>query len=145
MLGQLAVAGLLRRQALGGKSGPWGGCLLEPEVLLRLARNPPSDAGGLADVPGVGPAVAQTYGATILGALGVEPDRSAQGPGDESAAERALEEWRSAVAREMGVPAYVVLGDRALAQLAVGATEPGKHLGPRFRAKFEEEIRRLLG
>jgi ATP-dependent DNA helicase RecQ len=133
------------RQALGGKSGPWGGCLLEPEVLLRLARNPPSDAGGLADVPGVGPAVAQTYGATILGALGVEPDRSAQGAGDESAAERALEEWRSAVAREMGVPAYVVLGDRALAQLAVGATEPGKHLGPRFRAKFEKEIRRLLG
>jgi hypothetical protein len=43
------------------------------------------------------------------------------------------------------VPAYVVLGDRALAQLAVGATEPGKHLGPRFRAKFEKEIRRLLG
>jgi hypothetical protein len=50
------------RQALGGKSGPWGGCLLEPEVLLRLARNPPPDAGALADVPGVGPAVAHGYG-----------------------------------------------------------------------------------
>jgi len=50
------------RQALGGKSGPWGGCPLEPEVLLRLARNPPPDAGALADVPGVGPAVAHGYG-----------------------------------------------------------------------------------
>jgi ATP-dependent DNA helicase RecQ len=130
------------RQALGGRAGPWGGCLLEPEVLLRLARNPPSDAGGLADVPGVGPAIAQAYGATILGALRVESGRS---PEKASAAERALEEWRSAVAREMGVPAYVVLGERALAQLAVGDMTSTRNLGPRFRAKFEGEIRRLLG
>jgi hypothetical protein len=52
------------------------------------------------------------------------------------------------VAREMGVPAYVVLGDRALAQLATG--EPGAQRvdrlagGPRFRAKFDAELRRLL-
>jgi ATP-dependent DNA helicase RecQ len=133
------------RQALGGKSGPWGGCLLDPQVLLRLARHPPPDAGALADVPGVGPAVAQSYGATILGALGVEVDRAVEGRGGESATERALAEWRSAVAREMGVPAYVVLGDRALAQLAVGATRGSQSQGPRFRAKFEGEMRRLLG
>ena len=130
------------RQALGGKAGPWGGCLLEPEVLLRLSRNPPGDAGALADVPGVGPALAQAYGATILSALGVQSGRGREA---QSAAERALEEWRSAVAREMGVPAYVVLGDRALAQLAMGDTAPTRNFGPRFRAKFEGEVRRLLG
>ena len=48
----------------------------------------------------------------------------------------------------MGVPAYVVLGDRALAQLATG--EPGTQrvdraaAGPRFRAKFDAELQRLL-
>ncbi|HEY7504933.1 MAG TPA: RecQ family ATP-dependent DNA helicase [Gemmatimonadales bacterium] len=130
------------RQALGGKAGPWGGCLLEPSVLLRLARLPPTDAGALADVPGVGPAIAQAHGATILGALGVESGRGREG---ESAVERALEEWRSAVAREMGVPAYVVLGDRALAQLAAADTASTRNFGPRFRAKFEGELRRLLG
>ena len=128
------------RQALGGKSGPWGGCLLEPEVLLRLARNPPPDAGALADVPGVGPTIAQTRGATILAALGVEA--GVRRKGERSPAEQALEEWRAAVAREMGVPSYVVLGDRALARLATGDAGPAP--GPRFRAKFEGELRRLL-
>jgi ATP-dependent DNA helicase RecQ len=134
------------RQALGGKAGPWGGCLLEPDVLLRLARNPPANAAALADVPGVGPTIAQRYGATILGALGVEIGRGSTE--ERTAAERALEEWRSAVAKEMGVPAYVVLGDRALAQLAAG--EPGQRgppratAGPRFRAKFDAELQRLL-
>ncbi|CAN5778723.1 hypothetical protein BH24GEM1_BH24GEM1_21150 [soil metagenome] len=134
------------RQALGGRSGPWGGSLLEPDVLLRLARNPPTTPGALADVPGVGPALAERYGATILGALGVAgPDGSRD---EGTAAERALEEWRAAVAREMGVPAYVVLGDRALAQLAAGEGEKDyiskAGAGPRFRAKFDAELRRLL-
>ena len=46
------------------------------------------------------------------------------------------------------MPDYVVLGDRALAALANAPTGdqglrtiPG---GPRFRAKFESEVRRLL-
>jgi ATP-dependent DNA helicase RecQ len=134
------------RQALGGKAGPWGGCLLEPDVLLRLARHPPRDAGALADVPGVGPAIVQHYGATILGALGVETETGSHV--ERSAAQRALEEWRAAVAREMGVPTYVVLGDRALAQLAAGEAGEGRlarsGAGPRFRAKFDAELRRLL-
>jgi hypothetical protein len=134
------------RQALGGKAGPWGGCLLEPDVLLRLARNPPRHPGALADVPGVGPAIAERYGATSLGALGVEMETGSRA--GQNAAERALEEWRSAVAREMGVPAYVVLGDRALAQLAAGDAGEGNVTrsgsGPRFRAKFDAELRRLL-
>jgi ATP-dependent DNA helicase RecQ len=135
------------RQALGAKTGPWGGCLLAPEVLLRLARNPPPDAGALADVPGVGPAVAQAYGATILGALGVGGGTSRRECAERSAAEQALNEWRAAVAREMGVPTYVVLGDRALAQLAAGSVAGGRAaaaIGPRFRAKFERELQRLL-
>jgi hypothetical protein len=132
------------RHVLGGKSGPWGGCLLEPDVLLRLARNPPQDVGALADVPGVGPTVARAYGATILGALGIELTGPRQ-IGEKGPAELALEAWRSAVAREMGVPAYVILGDRALAQLAVGGPGSTQKLGPRLRAKFEGELRRLLG
>jgi hypothetical protein len=119
--------------------------VVEPDVLLRLARQPPPDAGALADVPGVGPAVAQAYGGTILGALGVRPPGERRSAGEASPTELALEAWRAAVAREMGVPAYVVLGDRALAQLAVGASTPTNLLGPRFRAKFEGEVRRLLG
>ncbi|MGH7578815.1 MAG: RecQ family ATP-dependent DNA helicase, partial [Gemmatimonadales bacterium] len=143
-----AVAARLARlrQALGGKAGPWGGCLLEPDVLLRLARHPPRAAGALADVPGVGPTVAQRYGATILGALGVVGAGGSRG--ERTAADHALEEWRAAVAREMGVPAYVVLGDRALAQLAAGSASaspvPPPGGGPRFRAKFDAELRCLL-
>jgi ATP-dependent DNA helicase RecQ len=143
-----AVAARLARlrQAMGGKAGPWGGCLLEPDVLLRLARTPPRDAGALADIPGVGPAVAQRYGATILGALGVVGAGGSQA--ERTAAEQALEDWRAAVAKEMGVPAYVVLGDRALAQLAAGSAgdtlQPPPGAGPRFRAKFDAELRRLL-
>ena len=134
------------RQAMGGRAGPWGGCLLEPEVLHRLARNPPRDAASLADVAGIGPAIAERYGATILGALGVEA--GGKDPIALTAAEQALAAWRATVAREMGVPAYVVLGDRALAQLASGEPTNGQRtlapLGPRVRAKFEAEIRRVL-
>ena len=133
------------RQVIGGAAGPWGGCLLEPGVLLQLARNPPASAGALADVRGVGPALAERYGGLILGAL----ERSPQGraPGADPVSD-ALEQWRTAVAREMGVPAYVVLGDRALAALAAAPVESDPRAvpaGPRFRAKFEAEVQRLLG
>ena len=134
------------RQVLGGRAGPWGGCLLEPAVLLQLARNPPATAAALADVPGVGPAIAEQYGGLILGALERTPE--SRGPSVSDPVAEALEQWRTAVAREMGVPAYVVLGDRALAALAAA---PGNSetravpAGPRFRAKFEAEVQRLLG
>jgi ATP-dependent DNA helicase RecQ len=143
------------RQALGGRAGPWGGCLLEPTVLLRLARNPPATAGALADVPGVGPTIAARYGRLILGALERTPRAEpAAGhppggiPSTTDPAAEGLAQWRSAVAREMGVPAYVVLGDRALAALAAAPAESDLRAiaaGPRFRAKFETEVQRLLG
>jgi ATP-dependent DNA helicase RecQ len=134
------------RQALGGRAGPWGGCLLEPSVLLQLARTPPATAAALADVPGVGPAIAERYGGLILGALERVPDGRMSAAAEPVA--EALEQWRSAVAREMGVPAYVVLGDRALAALAAAPGGSGTQTvpaGPRFRAKFEAEVQRLLG
>ena len=100
----------------------------------------------LQSVSGVGPAVAQQYGATILGALGPEAVPGTAEPRGPVA--EALGQWRAAVAREMGVPEYVVLGDRALAALAAAPTgEEGLRAipaGPRFRAKFEREVRRLL-
>jgi ATP-dependent DNA helicase RecQ len=133
------------RQALGGCAGPWGGCLLEPAVLLRLARNPPATAAALADVPGVGPAIAERYGGLILGALERVSEGRASVAADPVA--EALEQWRTAVAQEMGVPAYVVLGDRALAALAAapaGSETRAVPAGPRFRAKFEAEVQRLL-
>jgi ATP-dependent DNA helicase RecQ len=57
------------RIALGHVAFPWGGCALEPEVLRRLAVNPPSTALELAAIEGVGEAVVARFGRTILRAL----------------------------------------------------------------------------
>jgi ATP-dependent DNA helicase RecQ len=57
------------RLALGTRGTPWGGCLLEPEVLMRLALSPPSTEAELARVEGVGPVIASRYSRTILTAL----------------------------------------------------------------------------
>jgi ATP-dependent DNA helicase RecQ len=143
------------RQALGGRAGPWGGCMLEPSVLLRLARYPPATPGALADVPGVGPAIAEQFGRLILCALERTPRAAPpaiEAPSEPAStsdpAAEALEQWRSAVAREMGVPAYVVLSDRALSALTTASAESDPRAvpaGPRFRAKFEAEVHRLLG
>jgi ATP-dependent DNA helicase RecQ len=67
-----AVAGRLGRlkRAFGGRQGAWGGELLDPATLLRLALHPPQDAAALAAVPGVGPVIAERYGRTILDAAG---------------------------------------------------------------------------
>ena len=134
-----AVAARLTRlrQALGGKAGPWGGCLLEPDVLLRLARNPPTTpahsptcrAWGRRSPSGTAPSYLARW-TFRAEANGVQRGEKKCRTVESAAAERALEEWRAAVAREMGVPAYVVLGDSALAQLASG-TRSGAHLGRR--------------
>ncbi|HEV7365152.1 MAG TPA: ATP-dependent DNA helicase RecQ [Gemmatimonadales bacterium] len=136
------------RLALTPSKTLWGGCPLEPEVLLSLAKAPPSSAAALADVPGVGPALAQRLGGAILGALAVarlEPVAASYSPVFE-----ALEAWRARVAREMGVPRYVVLTDSALR--AIAETRPGtrgdlariKGVGPRSLAKFGDDLLTLL-
>jgi len=59
------------RLALGSRHTPWGGCLLEPPVLRRLAEAPPKTEAELAGVEGVGPLLAHQFSRTILTALGV--------------------------------------------------------------------------
>ena len=136
------------RTALATRSGPWGGALLEPEVLLALARQPPRDAAALADVPGIGSALAQRWGGTILRALGVAPGLEAPRPAGPR--HRALDDWRRRVAGELGLPHYVVLRDVTLERLAGAevidaaglAAVPG--LGPRVLAKYGAELLRLI-
>ena len=69
------------------RRGPWGAPILEPEVMLALARRPPADGAALADVPGVGSALAERWGGAILGALrgptGVAAGASSRAPGHE--------------------------------------------------------------
>jgi ATP-dependent DNA helicase RecQ len=149
-LGPAAAARLSRlRAALASRRGPWGGALLEPDVLLRLARRPPTTAAALAEEPGVGPAVAERLGGTILRALGAPPARIELRP-EETPLRTALETWRSRAAAEMGVAPYLILGDGALESLATAApAEPGSALrlaglGPRARRKFGAELLRLL-
>jgi ATP-dependent DNA helicase RecQ len=65
-----AAARLARLVAtVGGRRGPWGGALFDPETLVRLALDPPADGPGLAAVPGVGTLLAERLGGTLLGAL----------------------------------------------------------------------------
>lgn len=136
------------RLALARSRTLWGGCPLEPDVLLRLAQTPPSNAAALADVPGVGPALAQRLGGAILGALGSNhPDHAA--PGSAPLVE-ALEGWRAGAAQDLGVPRYVVLTDAALC--AIAETRPRtredlariRGVGPRALAKFGDQLLTLL-
>ena len=145
------VAGRLTRlrRALVRSKAAWGGCPLEPEVLLSLARCPPADAAALADVPGVGPALAERLGGTILAALG-SPDREAP-TADSQPTCSALETWRAAVARELGVPKYTVLTDAVLRAIAIERPQTREELaripgvGPRLLAKFGDDVLRQCG
>ena len=135
------------RIALGGRQGPWGSAILEPETLLHLARTPPADGAALADAPGVGPALAERWGATILAALGTVP---APQPAPMTPRRIALEAWRRRTAREAGVPDYLVLGNAALDALATSdirderglAAVPG--IGPRALAKHARALLDLI-
>jgi ATP-dependent DNA helicase RecQ len=139
------------RSALARRKTVWGGSPVEPDVLLRLARCPPATAAALADVPGVGPALAERLGGVILGALGPTPEA---GEGTESAVDSILTEmkdWRAAVARNMGVPAFTVIPDGVLS--AIAEVRPQNRLdlarirgvGPRLLAKFADDLLRLCG
>jgi len=136
------------RRALAERKTVWGGCPLEPEVLLRLAKRPPADAAALADVPGVGPALAERLGGTILRAL----DTGCPAPPgvEEDPVFASLERWRAGVAETMGVPAYVVIPDGVLH--AIAGAQPQTRLdlarirgvGPRTLAKFGEDLLGLV-
>jgi hypothetical protein len=61
-------------QVVGGRRGTWGGALLDPDTLVRLALHPPADGAALAAVPGVGPLLAERVGGTLLAALDTAGD-----------------------------------------------------------------------
>jgi ATP-dependent DNA helicase RecQ len=130
------------RAAVGACRGGWGAALLEPEVLLALARHPPADGAALADVPGVGPALAARWSGAILRALGPPPVASRSEPA--TARRRALEAWRRQAAREAGVPEFTVLGNAALDALASATAPTLAGLGPRARAKYGDEVLRIV-
>ena len=126
----------------------WGGCPLEPDVLLALARDPPTTAAALADIPGVGPVLAQRLGGAILGALAAEPGEDVRC--DEGVLSE-LQRWRAGVARDLGVPPYAVLADSVLQSVA--QHRPGTRvelaaihgIGPRALAKFGDTVVAIAG
>jgi ATP-dependent DNA helicase RecQ len=132
------------RAALTRDKAPWGGCPLEPEVLLQLAGSPPPTAAALADVPGVGPALAARLGGVILAALAAPPTLDAPLEAGSLALNVSLRNWRAEVARQMGVPAYLVLTDATLREIAERRPLTREDLsrirgmGPRTLAKFGE-------
>ena len=137
------------RRALAERKTVWSGCPLEPHVLLRLARQPPGDAASLADVPGVGPALAARLGGTILRAL-ASGDVAAPDPDDDPRL-AAMITWRAGVAREMGVPSFLIVSDAVLRAIAAAQPESRMDLarisgvGPRLLAKFGDDLLRLAG
>jgi ATP-dependent DNA helicase RecQ len=149
--GAVAARLVRLRAALGHRVGPWGSVLLEPEALLALARHPPPDAAALADVPGVGAALAARWGGAILRALDAAASPSAGGTGGSGGARRqALEAWRCRVARSAGIPAYLVLRNATVDALATAHVADGAALaaipglGPRALAKHGEALLRLI-
>jgi hypothetical protein len=134
---------------IGHRDGPWGGALLEPDVVRRLAEQPPRTESELADVPGVGPSLAARHGGVILRALGSVATQSAE-TGPQPPLRESLERWRGDAARAMGVAGFRVLSDAALLLLASGrirdrvalARLPG--VGPRFIEKFGVELLDLV-
>ena len=130
------------RATMGAGRGAWGATLLEPEVLLALARRPPADSAALADVAGVGPSLAGRWGGAILRALGRGSAPQVAQPA--TARRLALAAWRRRTAREAGVPEYAILGNATLETLAAAPTPSLAALGPRARAKYGDELLRLV-
>ena len=141
------------RASLAPVKAPWGGVVLEPEVLAHLAESPPPDAAALAAVPGVGPEVAARYGARILTALGVPLAPSAVGrPNREvgSLGHEMLLQWRAARALAEGIQPWQVVSDVGLAALLPEAPTTladlglATGLGPKALAAFGGELLALI-
>jgi ATP-dependent DNA helicase RecQ len=136
------------RRALAERKTVWGGCPIEPDVLLRLARQPPGDAAALADVPGVGPALAEKLGGIILRSLGTE--RTDAPKEEENPLLTSLGRWRTEVALTMGVPPYAVIPDNVLHAIVAARPESRLDLarirgvGPRTLAKFGESLLSIM-
>jgi ATP-dependent DNA helicase RecQ len=134
------------RRALAERKTVWGGCPIEPDVLLELAKHPPARAAALADVPGVGAALAERLGGTILRALGTGCPAATEVEEDPVLA--SLQRWRGGIAETMGVPEYAVIPDGVLH--AIASAQPRSRLdlarikgvGPRTLARFGDDLLR---
>lgn len=137
------------RRALAPARTPWGGALIEPPVLARLAESPPTDAAALAAVAGVGPELTMRMGGTILEALGVTP-RTLVAVEPESELHELLLAWRRARALAEGVEPWQVIAEGALRAIAeeppadLPALARVAGLGPRALGAFGEELLRLV-
>jgi len=137
------------RRALAPVRTPWGGALLEPPVMARLAEAPPPDAAALAATPGVGPELAMRMGGKILAALGVLP-QEVVAPQPTSQLHETLLAWRCARALAEGVEPWQVIDDGALGALAIDppADLPGlgkvTGIGPRALGAYGEELLGLI-
>ena len=138
------------RAALARNKAPWGGCPLEPDVLLQLATNPPASIAALADVPGVGAALAARLGGAILHALETLPAEQTNSAEGSLPINVSLQNWRAGVAREMGIPAYLVLTDaivRAIAEAPPRTRDDlarVRGIGPRLLSKFGDDLLTLV-
>ena len=150
LLPEAAARARRLRAALAPVRTPWGGSVLEPEVIARLADAPPANAAELAGVPGVGPELTARLGGRILSALGVAPAGGAHdrepAPGTLSAE---LGAWRATRARKAGVEPWQVLLDEHLD--AIAAARPVElgalarvGLGPRALEAFGAEVLALV-
>jgi ATP-dependent DNA helicase RecQ len=134
--------------ALSGRKAPWGGALIEARVLAQLAEAPPATASRLADVPGVGPTMAERLGGLIFSALELDPAVESATPSDPLLAE--LLRWRKERAAVLGVPAFEVLTDGVLGQIATLRPQSREALaridgiGPRGLAKWGNELIGLI-
>ena len=137
------------RAALAPLRTPWGGAVLEPEVIARLAEAPPRSAAELAAVGGVGPALTARLGGRILAALEVTPTVVPTQVGDGLLGAK-LDAWRTTRARKAGVEPWQILLDEQLMALTAAPADPLGELarlgvGPRALAAYGAELLRLLG
>lgn len=141
------------RQALGGRRRPFGSGLLDPVTLARLAAAPPADLAALADVPGVGPELAERLGMTVLAALGDPGGAEPPSLGGDREPELAepLRRWRARAALAAGVGRFRIASNAVLLEIArrrPGSTGelarvPG--VGPRFLTKHGPAVLQLVG
>lgn len=150
----LAVRQRLARlqHAVGRRSHAGGGRLFDGATLLRLAAHPPTTAAQLADVPGVGAALAARLGATLMAALhGDTPVVPQPAPLPSDSSEPAtplgqLRAWRRSTAQHAGLPEILILGDAALRRLAKdppttrAALSRTAHLGPAALAAWGQSL-----
>lgn len=125
--------------------------LLDGATIAAIVRMPPHSAAELADLPGVGPELVRRHGRSLLRALaGPRRPPPPSAPPAHPELYEALRAWRRRLAREAGLPAYCIIGERAVRGIA--DTLPATHdalgkipgIGPRSLAKHAAALLELV-